>query len=166
MNIIYTLTPEDYIQAQYLHFRSSPKNLILPTLIIILFLVYWLTSQTIPFWLIGAACGYIISVIFVTPIKCRKIFKQQKALHSPLETEITSDFYKVSSALGSASIKWADFHKYKVGKKIILLYQSDVIFHIIPTRHFSEQQLSDFKNILKTNSFKTKRTEQGAAANP
>lgn len=155
MNLKYTLTPEDYLQAQYLHLRGFPSRLFLPLVILGLMAAYWFTLGTIPPWLIGAAGGLVLfSIAFFTvilPLRCKRIFRQQKMLHSSFEAEITPDTYTARSERGTACIKWTDFHKYRVGKKAILVYQSDVVFHPFPTRIFSEAQLAEFKAILEKN---------------
>lgn len=85
------------------------------------------------------------------PFRTKRLFLQQKTLQEPYEVEITDEAYSASSCHGQSRMVWKDFHKHKMSARIILLYQSDVLYHLFPTRWFSEDQLAEFQKILRAN---------------
>jgi len=72
------------------------------------------------------------------------------------EVAILEDKFSASSSHGQTTIDWKDFHKYKKNKRIILLYQSDALFHMFPIRWFSGDQFAEFQEILRANLGKPK----------
>lgn len=46
-------------------------------------------------------------------------------------------------------MRWTDFLKYKVGKKMVLVYHSDALFQMFPKRWFSEDEWQKFLDILR-----------------
>jgi len=54
-----------------------------------------------------------------------------------LEVEFGETRFSAKSANGSFSIEWADLHKWKKGKKCLLIYQSEAIMHLVPLHAFS-----------------------------
>ncbi len=104
----------------------------------------------LPFILIALG-GYLGIVYGVwLPYRTKKIYKQQKTLQEPYDAEITKDELISTSSRGRATIRWTDFHKYKVGKDLLLVYQSDAIFHMFPRRWFHEGEYEALLEILKS----------------
>ncbi len=150
------LKPEDYIQAQYLHMRPSPWLKYLG----IAFLSFWLVvlvalalstrslssvlSTATPILFLCLIYAFILFVIL--PWNVRRIFSQQKTLQIEYETAISPETIESTSEHGTMRMRLSDFHKYKVGKDLILVYQSQVIFHMFPRRFFSSE--ADFKTFL------------------
>jgi hypothetical protein len=55
-------------------------------------------------------------------------------------------------------MRLSDFYKYKVGKDLILLYQSQALFHMFPRRFFSsEEDFKMFRSFLEANLGSPKR---------
>lgn len=49
---------------------------------------------------------------------------------------------------GSSVLAWKNFMRWYEGKSGFLLYTSPAIFHIVPKRAFSEQEVQDFRGLL------------------
>ena len=147
MNIQAKLTAEDYVQAQFLHMRPRPvyKWLGILTIFFTLLAAGASTRACIrgcapwhqPVIIIAALAYLFIWFQLVLPRKARKIFAQQKLLHGPMEIVITPDGFSTAAAHGTSNLKWSELHKYKAGKRLMLVYQSDVIFHMFPRRWFA-----------------------------
>ncbi|MBW4652033.1 MAG: YcxB family protein [Kaiparowitsia implicata GSE-PSE-MK54-09C] len=96
-------------------------------------------------WLACLALFYGVWV----PYLAKKIYKQQKTMQEPFELEPTAVKIIETSSRGISRLRWTDFHKYKLGKDIVLVYQSDPLFQIFPKRWFSEDEYREFRQILK-----------------
>jgi YcxB-like protein len=65
---------------------------------------------------------------------------------------------ETTSEHGTMKMRLSDFHKYKVSKDLILLYPSQVIFHMFPRRCFaSEEDFKTFLSYLEANLGNPKR---------
>lgn len=152
------IEPSDYVRAQYLNLRPRPLIKWLVIILIAIFLLVFLHElftrpidriTALPF-IVSAILVYLVITYGVwLPYRTKKIYKQQKSLQEPYDAELSQDEFISSNSLGTARIKWADFHKYKVAKDMILVYQSDLIFHMFPRRWFNEGEYEKLLEILK-----------------
>ena len=155
MKITVQLTADDYIRAQRLGLRPRPVLKYIGYIILILLAcvfarqiydaVYRGKIDT-NFWIVLGGISYFVLLYFVImPVRMKRLFKQQKALHTPAELEFTDSHFSGSSEHGSFEMKWEEFHKWKKNKYLILIYQSDALMHIIPRRSFDSQ--TDFETL-------------------
>lgn len=162
------LKPEDYIKAQYLHMRPSPwlKYLGIALLSLCLVIVVasafssiafeQVASTFAPLLFLGLLYAFILFVIL--PWNVRRVFAQQKTLQGEYETIISPEMIETTSEHGTTRMRLSDFYKYKVSKDIILLYQSQALFHMFPRRFFtSEEDFNTFLSYLEANLGKPKR---------
>lgn len=160
MKITVQLTPEDYIAAHRLNMRPRPafKVLLYCLLPICIFgagvPLYEFFIQGKPFdhlfWLLPAGGLYFYVTLSLLPAKnIRRIFQQQKDLQSPTELEFTDTHVHGRSERGSLSMLWPDFHAWKQNEKLVLLFQSEALMHIVPKRCFdSPRQIEELQAIL------------------
>jgi hypothetical protein len=160
--------PEDYIKALYLHLRPKPWFKYIVIALLSLCLVVFVASASSPDSLINAFSIFVPILIFglfyifilfvIMPWNVRRIFSQQKTLHSEHTTVISPETIESTSEHGSMKMRLSDFHKYKVGKDMILVYQSQVLFHMFPRRFFaSEEDFQTFISYLEANIGRPKR---------
>ena len=152
------ITPEDYVRGQFLHVRPRPAIKWAGLMIVVAALAIGIQELVFPpsgtlAWkpfaiLVALAYFYVLYAVML-PWKTRKIYKQQKSLQEPYESELTDDAYSFASIHGAATMPWSMFHKYKISKDTILLYQSDAIYHLFPKRWFTEEQFAEFQSILQ-----------------
>jgi hypothetical protein len=157
LSILCQLTADDYVKAQYLHLRPSPwvKYLVLGLVGLGLavlvsgalspFLLTNLLIAALPILFFGVIYGFILLVI--VPSKTRRVFAQQKSLQAQYEIVISPDTIETTSEQGTSRMAITDFYKYKVGQDLVLLYQSQALFHMFPRRVFDSE--SDFKQFLR-----------------
>jgi YcxB-like protein len=162
------LEPEDYIKAQYLHMQPSPwlKYLGIALLSLCLVIVAASVPSSVslataisvfaPILLLGVIYGFML--LFIIPWNVRRIFAQQKTLHLEYQTVISPEMIESTSENGTMRMRLSDFHKYKVGKDLILLYHSQIVFHMFPRRFFaSEEDFNTFLSYLEANLGSPKR---------
>lgn len=160
--------PKDYIKAQYLHLRPKPWFKYVVIALLSLCLVILLASASSADSFINALINFVPILIFglfyifilfvIMPWNVRRIFSQQKTLHSEHTTVISPETIESTSEHGSMKMRLSDFHRYKVGKDMILLYQSQSLFHMFPRRLFaSEEDFQTFISYLEANIGRRKR---------
>lgn len=160
---------EDYLQAQLLHVQQPVWIRVLS------YLFYALVGFILLWGLLSSISGitlllYLMPVLFLAaffplyrfvllPRQARRIFDQSKELALPIDYEVTEAGLKISNAMGSSLRPWKNFHKWKEGKDMLLLYLSDLGFLMIPKHFFSDsQQLEAIKKYLLENEVKPART--------
>ncbi|MEM1253981.1 MAG: YcxB family protein [Cyanobacteria bacterium P01_H01_bin.21] len=155
------LKPEDYIQATRLHMRQTWLKY-LALLVLGLYLAIFIhlivtgsslalmIERLLPFSILVLTYGVIYFVI--QPWNARRIFSQQKTLQAEYEMVISPDTITSTTKNGYVEMPLSDFHKYKVGKDLILVYQSQALFHMFPRRFFaSDEDYNTFLLYLEAN---------------
>jgi len=100
--------------------------------------------------------GFLALFWFVLrPAQITRAYKQHKELSSPFEMELTDEGYAIQNSYGQGKIPWQDFAKWKADKNIILLYRTDNMFNMVPTRLLQgEAEVRYVLNQLRQNSVK------------
>ncbi len=134
----------DLKAAQDLHAKPGPAGMIF--LFVVLALITFLLVSGIVLTLIGAASwqvfllpllilGFLALFWFVLrPSQIARAYRQHKELASEFQMDLTDEGYSIQNDYGSGKIPWKDFHKWKADKNIILLYRTDAMFNMVPTR--------------------------------
>jgi YcxB-like protein len=143
------LTSEDYLKANYLHVRPARR---------------WIPLY---FTLLGTYLGIIIFTgysaailgivvfwwyFFLIPFNVRRLSSQMVYITFEHQVEISPEILEILSVTGTIRMYLADFHKYKISKKLIILYLTDRSFYIFPRRCFpSEADVQTFLSYLQAN---------------
>ena len=151
----YTLTEKDAVAAARIAVRlnlSRPSMLavlvglyvaILVLLLLLLGFARWmelliaaLVAPPVAVWLIYR---------FLLPFQARSHFRQSKALLC--ETVVTWDAQSVSleSDFGRSQLAWSDYRRIVERGRFFMLFQSDMLYNIVPKDVFDEAQLEDFR---------------------
>ena len=161
------LTPEDYIQALRLHMQQ-PWIKYLAFVVLGLYLAMFIhliaigSSLTLIAERLIALLTFVLAfgIIYfvIQPWNARRIFSQQKTLQVEYEAVISPDTLTTTTQNGHYEMPLADFHKYKVGKNLVLVYQSQVLFHMFPRRFFaSDEDFNTFLSYLEARLPRAKR---------
>ena len=154
------IEPDDYVRAQFLHIRPRPLykwlGLILGFLLIFTLAASFYVAVTrhdySPSLLFMPAClGYLLFYFFVLlPRRTKKIYRQQKLLQQPLLIRISDEQFYSKNEYGESSLPWNTFLKWKEGKDLFLVYQTDRLFHMLPKRFFPSAEATDeLREILR-----------------
>lgn len=159
MKIDVQLTEEDYVKANYLHLRPRPAVkwagyfLLFWIVVVLVMSVYMAIAHSteilIPI-LVGSLLAYLwFAFGFWTPNRCRKTFRQLKMLQMPFSFEFTDGVIITKSECSEAKLTWDHFRKWKEGKDLFTLYQSDRMMQMIPKRVFSSpEEMTQFRELL------------------
>lgn len=90
------------------------------------------------------ACSAAVIFLFGNRL-ARKALDQQKTLRTPYRVSWTDLGISVESEYGDTRMPWGEFRKLREDRHLILLYESDRLYRLIPKRCFTPAQLADFQ---------------------
>lgn len=138
------ITQKDYVRAQLLHLRPRPAIAVVGVVIAVIAIglaawqVYrWSTGELAAAEAMGlptavvALMGYFAVLL---PWRFRKSYRTARALHEPVEMELTDVGLLGRSQYGEARLPWKLFHRFKENQHLFVVYQSDALMHILPKR--------------------------------
>lgn len=102
-------------------------------------------------WALPVSLAYFALIFWVwLPYRTRRTFKQRKdfqreASYAPSESELI-----VQNDTGRSAKPWADYLKWKEGRRVFLLYLSDNMFQVVPKHFFSsDAEIEEFRSLLQ-----------------
>lgn len=162
--IAFTLTSDDYVAAQQLYLRGRYSHPLMRVLLAILGILF-LTGLFLPtgdaFFnalMVGAGAGGLAMVPFsyyvFMPRRARKLYDQQKTLHQPIEAVWSETGYDARSGETRGNVVWSDYHKWAADDKIVLLYQADNLFQMVPRAALTDAQFEDMHALARAAGLK------------
>ena len=149
----FTMTEATYLQANRLHFWFSARNgkflWVFGWIISVYFALDVATNyiDEVPLremdWLNygGMVVFCILAILFcyglgywLLPRQTRKLFAQQKLLHSVQNVMVTEEAIIISSDLTTTKLPYAMAHKWLENSEMFLVYLTDRSFHFFPVR--------------------------------
>jgi hypothetical protein len=154
------LTPDDYIAANKLHIRKRGWKRIA-------WIVYWvllgvgaLLSADIAVQdphaglpplliiLLVAVSQLFLRLVYV-PRRLRRVYSQQRNLQLPFESVCSDTGIESTSASGRMQLPWVHLIRWKEGATLFVVYQSDLMFNIVPKSCFVQpEQIDAFRGLL------------------
>lgn len=131
-------TERDYVAAQFTHLRPGlwlrRVGLVLVAAIVVFGIVDFAAWPPHLGSIMVLAFLIYLALMFglVVPANARRTFRQQKSLQTPYELEVTPDALVSRSEHGEVRTPWSHFVGWKEGDRVILLYQSDRLFQLVP----------------------------------
>jgi hypothetical protein len=149
---------DDYVAAMKLHGRWPMRRLLVGVGVGIAAAVALIVLPSA--WPAVAAAGvlggvigwlicYALSWLFYLPWKARRMFGQQKSLHETYELAWDDEGLSMRGRLGQGRTPWNDYLKKKENERIVLLYQSDLLFQMLPRRAFTAVQMQALQPYLE-----------------
>ncbi|WP_394408140.1 YcxB family protein [Roseateles sp. BYS78W] len=77
------------------------------------------------------------------PWKVRRLYAQQRSLHQPFSVEIETAGLQFRTENGSGLLPWGNLYRWRESGKVFVLYQSDLLFSLIPKRCFESGAAQD-----------------------
>jgi len=137
----------DYLAAQWLHLRPRRLMRVLAIILGVLFLaggaaqiIGWMQGDRplsdalmLPF-LLSVLAGYFL----VLRWQFKRSYRGYKAIKLPLHIEVSEAGLYSRSEHGEVRLPWGLFQKYKENGRLLLLYQSGNLFHVLPKNLFKD----------------------------
>jgi YcxB-like protein len=154
------LSESDLLAAQWLHIRPRRSYQLVGMLLLALFLiavvlgVYGAIRGTVSWFNLSLAVtsGAVLALWAAWfRWRVRKVYRQQVSLHGDQRYRATDEYLDASSPHGSGILNWSAIVKWRQSDKLVLLYQSDLVFHVIPKRWMTPDQIGVFAAFLSSN---------------
>lgn len=151
----YTLTVNDFCNAQSLH-TGWKVWILLAFMMVSTYFFVAVNARNHPDAGIGifSIFGVMATVfLLVTPTSIkrnrRSMFYEHKRLQEKITLNYDDEGISWSSDSGSFRSKWENIPKYRIGKGVVLIYESSYLMRIVPQRVFSEAELNDLRSKLE-----------------
>ena len=157
MNITYTLSQEEYLQAVNLHHKKGSRLLRLSiyiTLAIIIVLFgtdFSNTAETITNIIaaIFSISFYMLFVRMLTFYQAKSIYQKSTILPYETTLHISGKGIRLDKSNKNVLIPWSAFSRYKSDENFYLLYTNPRRFNVIPIRAMNENEKKEFEAYLK-----------------
>jgi hypothetical protein len=153
-----TVTVEDYVAANRLHFLNSLRTgRSIATLVgSILSYVVWSAIAYLDQWPaiyltilnagVAAVLLFLIAQYFLLiPSATRRTYQSHKALQRPSTCSWSESGLTVTNDNGEWRLAWSDFLKWTEDAQVFLLYQSPGLFNMLPKRALTPEQIADVR---------------------
>jgi len=150
----------DYRHAMWLHVKPRKVLAILGITLLVIFAAaivfilfnYIATGQGFPqLCVVAGVMAYFTFAILWWRARITRTYHQSKLLHEPFTFEATDSHLVTKANFGESKIPWESFHKWKADARLVLLYQSDVLFHMFPRQAFvSAAEFQSFRDMIAT----------------
>jgi YcxB-like protein len=133
-----TIEERDYIASQYLHLRPRPVFAVIGLLLLALFV--WALAAAPSIIMFGVLVYLVSAYALYIPWSAKRNYRQYKALSTPVSMEIRTDGLYFKQQNGEGLVPWSHVHKWRHNKKMLLLYPTGNVFHLVPSHFFPSQE--------------------------
>jgi len=91
----------------------------------------------------GTGLNYVL-----VPRKARKLFRQQKSLHSEASIGWSGEGFSYKSPLTTTLHPWAHYRAWGENKDVLVMFLTDTQFNLVPKRHIPDGALEELRTLL------------------
>lgn len=92
---------------------------------------------------------FMISPLF-TLIQIKRLYNSNKILQKQLNYTLTNDSIQIKGNAVDSIQAWSNFYQIRVTKNFFMFYQGEMVATILEKKMFSESELQDFQNFIKS----------------
>jgi hypothetical protein len=162
MHVDSEISEKDYLDGQRLAIKNSSVRMVrlmpfvLPSFGVLLavFLVYGILTQCFSVNLLpGMAFSlFLLLIPFLTRRKQKTLYARSNSLHGRLTLDVDDSGMQFGGPITSGKVAWAYFGKFFEDERTFVLYQKNhAIFHMVPKRSLSAEQIAGFRQYLEQN---------------
>ena len=158
----FTPTEDDFVNAQRdWYLRSLSQGRWLRSLVIgagacgiVVALVWLLFESPLEAFVFGAGMALVVALVIpimwtinylLLPRRAGRLFRQQRSLNKEFQYEWSETGVEYRSHDGTGQILWSDLHRWSDGRRTVLLYLNDNLFHYLPRRLMTADQVEDLR---------------------
>ena len=161
MYIDYEGSEKDFLQAQDLAMKKSPlwlmrwARLLFPLagVAAVIFLVVAIAREGFKITMIGGAL--IAFWLLSTPVWLRgtqkRLYAKTRHFHGPMSLEANDNGMRVTGDGIDSRMAWSNFANFYEDEHSFVIYQSSAIFHPIPKRMISAEQIAELRECFRKN---------------
>ena len=131
---------EDYAAAMRVHSQPSGLGkLVQPTVFLLLFLALVVQPLVRGFSLLipataMAALAFVFFFLRTAPERAAKAALRNPVANAPIRLSLSEEGFGSESQYGTANLPWDAFVQRKQSDSLLLLYQGESLFHVVPRR--------------------------------
>jgi hypothetical protein len=159
MHVDYEISEKDYLDGQRLAIKSSIRmvrwtRFVLPSLgaLLVVSLILGIFTQGFSVRMLpGLALGlFFLFIPCLSKRKQKAVYAKSNALHGRLTLDVDDSGIQFVGPITSAKVAWTYFGKFFEDETVFVLYQKNqTIFHPIPKRALSADQVVRFRQYLE-----------------
>lgn len=157
-------TEQDVIAAalsfQRLALKRRPFAIFVSVIVAIIVAMAWLLAREGEFLevlLIMTGSGLVTLLLMIAllrwvsvPMSARRQFRQSVSLGEPVTFSFDEDQIELGNERSYARFAWGEFHRWHETDCYFMLYQSAMLYNILPKRDMSENQIVKVQTFLET----------------
>jgi hypothetical protein len=162
MHVDYEISEKDYLDGQRLAIKNSSVRMVrwtpfvLPCFgaLLVVFLVYFILTQGFS---VNMLPGMGFALFFLSvPLWSKRLQKnhyaKSNAMHGRLTLDVDDSGIHFAGPITSSQIVWAYFGRFFEDERVFVLCQkNEAIFHMVPKRALSADQVAGFRLHLQQN---------------
>lgn len=134
-----TLNVADCVDAKWLHFSRPMLLVIFLLYIAAVDLLLWMIQ--VPFWVLAALPPILFATVGIAvPWHAKRSFRVYEAMSEPFSVDVRPEGLFFKRTDGESLLPWGHVLKWRRNRKVLTLYPTTNIFHVIPARLFADAQ--------------------------
>ncbi|WP_448662368.1 YcxB family protein [Sphingomonas sp. CJ20] len=93
---------------------------------------------------VATGAGVFVGIMLVArrllPRRARRAYRQHRGLRDPIRAEWDDAGLRIAAATGESRLAWGDYVRWSADDRVLLLYQTDYLFNILPRAAMTEAQ--------------------------
>jgi hypothetical protein len=92
---------------------------------------------------------YWLAIYLWIPTTSRRQFRQRRTMHTAVFYSWSDEALSYRSSNANGTFPWSDLHRWTEGRHSFLFYLEDRMFHFVPRRVLSDEQVEDLRRTAK-----------------
>lgn len=154
MEIQYQCGLQDYLEAQYAHYRRSAAFYVVAACILGfagILGAYQMITEGYPqgYPLLAIVVLWALLRFVCRPLWLRRDFRKHPNFAIPQTVRVEENGVSYESDLGHSETKWTAFAKFRETPNLFMIYSGARLFHVVPKRALIGSQLDGFRQLLQ-----------------
>ena len=98
----------------------------------------------------------IVSIFILTMVRLRKAYFSNKRFQENLSYTFTNEKIHTKGETFEEEFIWSSVYSVNENKNWFMIYLSSYLMKIIPKKDFTKEQISELRNIIRSNQVKAK----------
>jgi len=144
---VYELTEREFYEAQVRHSGSSGR---ITRIIGAIILVCALASLSTHHYA-QASIGIVLGIVFIFGLRISTslAFKREASLKLKTTIVASEEGFETVNSRGKSTLNWSAFTRFTETRNIFMLYVQSRMFHLIPKRALSPEDVDRLRELLK-----------------
>ncbi len=107
-----------------------------------------LTNALLPMLLLIVLLALVYYVFL--PWQSRRHYRETSAFADEISVEWDAEKFRLGGARGNMALAWSDFYRWTDNDSLLLLYQSHILYHVVPKSALTQEQIGELRAHLES----------------